>query len=51
MMADWKRDYNRMVEQMIYDQNPPAFETLIMKLEEVNSKINNVEWDCEFTFL
>ncbi len=42
--AEWKVDYNKMVEQMIYEQHPPSFEQLIMELELLKTRINGLGW-------
>lgn len=49
----WKADYETMVEQMIYEENPPSFEELMNGLTTLKNKINAVEWkfDIEFPVL
>jgi hypothetical protein len=46
----WKRDYNLMLEQMIYEPNPPTFEMVIDELENLKSKLRNLEWEFELEF-
>jgi predicted nucleotidyltransferase component of viral defense system len=48
--ASWRRDYNRMREQMIYESNPPAYDALIEEILYVNSMINEVEWPFSLVF-
>lgn len=40
----WKADYNTMLEQMIYEQNPPSFEVIIASLINLRDRINNLPW-------
>ncbi|GEC72134.1 Nucleotidyl transferase AbiEii toxin, Type IV TA system [Flavobacterium flevense] len=42
----WKADYKTMQEQMIYGDSP-SFETIISKLTELKTKINNLDWQIE----
>jgi hypothetical protein len=44
LMNAWRRDYNIMLENMIYENSPFSFEELISKLESLNSKINDLDW-------
>ncbi|WP_026725231.1 nucleotidyl transferase AbiEii/AbiGii toxin family protein [Flavobacterium sasangense] len=49
-MDEWKTDYTKMKEDMIYEENKPSFEELINNLEEVKSKLQKVEWNFELKF-
>jgi hypothetical protein len=40
----WKSDYKTMLEQMIYEQNPPSFEYIIKELTALKDKINALPW-------
>jgi hypothetical protein len=40
----WKSDYETMLEQMIYEQNPPSFEYIIKELTALKDKINALPW-------
>ncbi|MFH1119399.1 MAG: nucleotidyl transferase AbiEii/AbiGii toxin family protein [Bacteroidota bacterium] len=40
----WRADYNTMLEQMIYEQNPPSFEEIIASLYSLRDRINNLPW-------
>jgi len=44
VMEAWKVDYSTMVEQMIYETNPPTFNELISELTKLKEKINAIEW-------
>ena len=43
VIAQWQKDYETMRETMIYGESLP-FDKLIGKIEELNEKINKVEW-------
>lgn len=42
--------YEIMLEQMIYEENPPSFEELMESLGELNSRINSLNWKFDFDF-
>jgi len=46
----WKDDYNRMVEEMIYEQNAPTFEKLIENLELLKDQLKAVAWTYSLAF-
>ncbi|MEL7599461.1 MAG: nucleotidyl transferase AbiEii/AbiGii toxin family protein [Proteiniphilum sp.] len=50
LMDAWKADYATMVEQMIYETNPPTFNELISELTRLKEKINSMEWKFEIEF-
>lgn len=43
----WKEDYNIMIERMIYEENPPSFDTIISELTKLLAKINGLTWKLE----
>lgn len=49
-MDEWKIDYAKMKEDMIYEENKPSFEDLINNLKEIKSKLQKVNWDFELKF-
>lgn len=49
-MAEWKADYARMMEEMIYEENKPSFEDLINNLSELRMQLQSVDWPFELTF-
>jgi len=51
VIEDWKADYEVMLEQMIYEENPLSFDELIKSLRELNSQINSLDWKFNFDFL
>jgi predicted nucleotidyltransferase component of viral defense system len=50
VLADWKADYETMLEQMIYEENAPSFDKLIVELKKLNDKINSLGWKFDFDF-
>jgi len=50
VMEAWKEDYKKMLEEMIYEENPPTFEDLINELTTLKNKINAVEWKFDVEF-
>jgi len=44
IIEEWRKDYNTMIEQMIYEENPPSFEEIIADLTLLKSKINALDW-------
>lgn len=50
VIEDWEDDYQVMLEQMIYEENPPSFEELMESLGELNSQINSLNWKFDFDF-
>lgn len=50
VMNAWKADYQTMVEQMIYEEDPPSFEGLISGLTSLKDKINALEWTFKMEF-
>jgi predicted nucleotidyltransferase component of viral defense system len=47
VLADWKKDYASMMEEMIYEENKPSFEELIAVLNNLNKRINALDWKIE----
>lgn len=50
VIRDWRADYEIMLEQMIYEVNPPTFEKMIEVLRKLNSEINSLDWKFDFNF-
>ena len=46
----WRADYKIMLEQMIYEENPPTFDDIIKELTNLKDKINAFEWTMESKF-
>lgn len=49
-IEDWKADYAKMKEDMIYEENKPTFEALIQNLEEIRTRLKTVDWNFELQF-
>ena len=49
-MEEWKADYAKMKEDMIYEENKPSFEDLINNLNELRTKLQALKWPFELTF-
>ena len=49
-MDEWKADYAKMKEDMIYEENKPSFEDLINNLNELRTKLQALKWPFELTF-
>lgn len=49
-MDEWKADYAKMKEEMIYEENKPSFEDLINNLNELRTKLQALKWPFELTF-
>lgn len=47
---EWNADYGKMMEDMIYEENKPSFDDLINNLHEINTKLQNLDWQFELTF-
>lgn len=46
----WRADYAKMVEDMIYEQNPPSFDNLIENLNKIRVWLSGVEWVFDLSF-
>jgi predicted nucleotidyltransferase component of viral defense system len=50
IIEEWKSDYAKMKDDMIYEENKPSFEDLINNLEELRTKLQALDWAFELTF-
>ena len=46
----WKKDYNTMLEEMIYEIDPPTFEDIIIALTALKEEINALPWTFDLEF-
>jgi hypothetical protein len=46
----WKADYNKMKNEMIYEEDPPKFERIIDNLQEIKSQLQSLSWKFELSF-
>lgn len=49
-MTEWKTDYARMMEEMIYEEKKPSFDDLISNLGELRTTLQNTDWLFELNF-
>jgi Nucleotidyl transferase AbiEii toxin, Type IV TA system len=49
-MDEWKADYAKMKEDMIYEENKPSFEELIDNLNELRTQLQAMDWQFELAF-
>jgi len=49
-MKAWETDYNTMLEQMIYDENPPTFEMILEDMNNLKYRINSLPWKLKTRF-
>jgi hypothetical protein len=49
-MGEWKTDYTKMKEDMIYEENKPSFEELIKNLIDLRNQLQVLNWQFELTF-
>lgn len=40
----WEKDYEKMLEEMIYDENKPTFSEIIETLKNLKKRINKLDW-------
>lgn len=50
IIEEWKSDYAKMKDDMIYEEKKPSFEDLIDNLEELRTKLQALDWAFELTF-
>lgn len=49
-LEEWKSDYAKMKEDMIYEENKPSFEDLLRNLEKLRGQLQEVNWQFELEF-
>jgi hypothetical protein len=49
-MEEWKADYAKMKEDMIYEENKPSFEDLINNLNDLRNQLQALDWQFELNF-
>ncbi|MFN5093438.1 MAG: nucleotidyl transferase AbiEii/AbiGii toxin family protein [Bacteroidota bacterium] len=50
LLALWRSDYEKMKTEMIYERNPPSYESLIENLNEIKTALKNINWEYELSF-
>lgn len=51
VISEWKADYAKMKEDMIYERDKPSFEDLITNLEDLMAQLQAVNWEFELDFI
>ncbi|MEB2780768.1 nucleotidyl transferase AbiEii/AbiGii toxin family protein [Algoriphagus sp. C2-6-M1] len=46
----WKADYQKMREQMIYEEKPPTFDELLASIEKLKARLSKLEWSFSLEF-
>lgn len=49
-MAEWKADYAKMMEEMIYEEHKPSFDDLIDNLSVLKTKLKATDWVFDHSF-
>jgi len=50
IIGEWKADYAKMLEDMIYEESKPTFEQLIDNLNELRANLQALKWQFELNF-
>ncbi|GAA0912255.1 hypothetical protein GCM10009574_101810 [Streptomyces asiaticus] len=50
IIGEWRADYKKMMEDMIYETNKPTFEDLVDNLEELKKHLQTLDWQFELKF-
>lgn len=50
IIEDWKEDYAKMKEDMIYEENKPSFEDLIDNLNTLKTDLKALNWEFDLNF-
>lgn len=49
-LDEWKSDYAKMMEDMIYEVKKPSFEELISNLQDLRNLLQTLDWKFELKF-
>ena len=50
VMQAWKKDYTTMKQDMIYEQNAPSFEELLITMKYIKVHLKKLNWTFSLTF-
>ncbi|TAN15222.1 MAG: nucleotidyl transferase AbiEii/AbiGii toxin family protein [Chitinophagaceae bacterium] len=50
VISAWGEDYKKMLEEMIYEEDPPSFAMLIKNIDELKGKLKGVGWKFSLKF-
>lgn len=46
----WKADYQKMREQMIFEEKPPTFDELLASIEKLKARLSKLHWEFSLEF-
>lgn len=46
----WAADYRRMLEEMIYEENPPSFDDLLESIDGIKASLVELQWEYRLKF-
>ncbi len=46
----WEDDYNKMIDEMIYESNPPTFNSVLEEVNQIKNKMKSVDWEFNLEF-
>ena len=46
----WKADYQKMREQMIFEEKPPTFDELLESIKKLKVRISKLDWVFSLEF-
>ena len=49
-IEEWKSDYAKMMEDMIYEEGKPTFEQLIDNLNALREQLQKLDWQFQLEF-
>ena len=49
-IEEWKADYAKMMEDMIYEESKPTFENLMENLNKLKTELQKLKWQFELSF-
>ena len=50
IISAWRKDYSSMLNEMIYEENPPSFEQLMESLSNIKLELLQLAWNFELSF-
>jgi len=50
LITSWEADYQKMREEMIYEENQPTFEELLSSLDALKVMLSNLDWKFSLEF-
>lgn len=50
ILGEWRKDYTSMLNEMIYEENPPSFEQLMDCLNNIKLDLQQLDWSFDLIF-